>query len=365
MGKISTYTTTTPVGSDLLIGTDSESLNATKNFTVQSIADLAQEARQVSELQLNGTTIASTSQAIYGVNVITTATTADLATRLPTPTTGRNTIFINNSNMPISVFPSVVGGEINGVVNGSATIPNDGRAYQFFCIENPLPGAWAWSPPAIQQYDSGDITVDTTLGSVSIFSALDPTKAEEIGQFLSSDSWVQYGPQMPTISLQPLLTNNVWVLIPTTPWNAITKVKVYTNSSSAMEFRIAAANSETFFDLSGNYVSTGATTAAQYITSGGVVDGSTSSIVPGATLPPATLTTNIGDAGSRYGELIYPAGSGITASGQIRSEVGVIDEGIVGGQQKYYTNAISFQLKTNAPVGNYTGLKFRFFIEYS
>ena len=82
-------------------------------------------------------------------------------------------------------------------------------------------------------------------------------------------------------------------------------------------------------------------------------------------MSPATLTTNIGDAGSRYGELIYPAGSGISSAGQIRSEVGVIDEGIISGQQKYYTNAISFQLKTNAPAGNYTGLKFRFFIEYA
>jgi len=332
----------------------------TEPYTIEDIY-----SRDVIELDLQGTTNASTSQASYGINLITTSTATDLATRLPEPKTGRSTVFINNSSMPILVFPSVVGGEINGVVDGSATIPNDGKAYEFFCVRNPLPGAWIWSPPAVQQYDSGEITVDTTLGSVSIFSALDPTKAEEVGQFLSSATWAQYGPQMPTISLQPLLTNNSWVLIPTNPWNAITKVKVYTNVSSAMQFRIAAANSETFFDLSGNYVSTGATTAAQYATSGGVIDGSTSLIVPGATLPPATLTTNIGDAGSRYGELIYPAGSGISSAGQIRSEVGVIDEGIVGGQQKYYTNAISFQLKTNAPAGNYTGLKFRFFIEYA
>ena len=41
MAKISTYTTVTPVASDKVIGTDTTDSNATKNFTMQSIADLA------------------------------------------------------------------------------------------------------------------------------------------------------------------------------------------------------------------------------------------------------------------------------------------------------------------------------------
>ena len=41
MAKISTYTTVTPVASDKVIGTDTTNSNATKNFTMQSIADLA------------------------------------------------------------------------------------------------------------------------------------------------------------------------------------------------------------------------------------------------------------------------------------------------------------------------------------
>ena len=69
-------------------------------------------------LVLEGTTNASTSQSIYGVNIITTATFSDKATRLPAPKTGKQTVFINNSLIPILVFPSVVGGEINGVVDG-------------------------------------------------------------------------------------------------------------------------------------------------------------------------------------------------------------------------------------------------------
>ena len=37
MAKISTYTTTTPVATDLLLGTDVGSSDATKNFTTQSL----------------------------------------------------------------------------------------------------------------------------------------------------------------------------------------------------------------------------------------------------------------------------------------------------------------------------------------
>lgn len=115
-------------------------------------------------LILEGTTNASTSQAIYGVNIITTSTTSDLATRLPDPITGRQTVFINNSIMPILVFPSTVGGEINGVVNGQAQIPNDGRAYTFYCTDNPLPGAWTWSAPAVNQVELQEMEINHTNG---------------------------------------------------------------------------------------------------------------------------------------------------------------------------------------------------------
>jgi len=41
MAKISTYAVVTPIGTDKVIGTDVDSSNATKNFTIQSIADFA------------------------------------------------------------------------------------------------------------------------------------------------------------------------------------------------------------------------------------------------------------------------------------------------------------------------------------
>ena len=165
MAKISTYASTTPEATDLLLGTDTGSSNATKNFTVQSIADFAGGGTQtVSTLTLEGTTNASTSQAIYGVNIIDTATSGDLATRLPDPITGRQVVFVNNSTMSILVFPSVVGGQINGVVDGVASIPNDGRAYVFYCVANPLPGAWTWSPPAVGQIQVPRISINHTNG---------------------------------------------------------------------------------------------------------------------------------------------------------------------------------------------------------
>ena len=99
--------------------------------------------------------------------VIDTATTSALATRLPAPTTGKQTTFVNNSSMSILVFPSVTGGEINGVVDGYASIPNDGHPYVFSCVENPLPGAWVWSPPATGQIQLPTISVAHTNGTAT------------------------------------------------------------------------------------------------------------------------------------------------------------------------------------------------------
>ena len=78
------------------------------------------------DLVLNNTNETTTSVAIYGINVITTSTNTDRACKLPVATTGRSTTFINNSSLPVLVFPSALGGSINNTVNGVATIPADG-----------------------------------------------------------------------------------------------------------------------------------------------------------------------------------------------------------------------------------------------
>ena len=135
-------------------------------YTIEDIAAASGGgALTVATLTLQGTTAATTSQAIYGINVIDTATTSALATRLPDPTTGKQTTFVNTSSMSILVFPSVTGGKINGVVDGYASIPNDGNPYTFSCVANPLPGAWVWSPPATGQIQLPTISVAHTNGT--------------------------------------------------------------------------------------------------------------------------------------------------------------------------------------------------------
>lgn len=39
MAKINSYSTSTPALSDLLLGTDADAANATKNFTIESLKD--------------------------------------------------------------------------------------------------------------------------------------------------------------------------------------------------------------------------------------------------------------------------------------------------------------------------------------
>ena len=193
-------------------------------------------------LVLENTNNTTTSVAIYGVNVITTSTSSDRACKLPIAQTGRSTVFINNSTLPILVFPSAVGGEINGVVNGFAVIPNDGSAYTFYCIENPLPGAWTWSPPATAQYDSGEIICDTTsgIGSASNFNVSVSNNYTEpyIGAGSPSTGWVF------ACQTRPLLDTPLPNLLPYSAGDTggisgpalsagimnITKIKIYTNA---------------------------------------------------------------------------------------------------------------------------------------
>jgi hypothetical protein len=80
----------------------------------------------------------------YGINVISTASSQSYCLRLPqTPTQGKTVTLVNKSGINILVFPSVIGGDINGVIDGYLVIPSDGKSYSFDCYENPLPGGWS------------------------------------------------------------------------------------------------------------------------------------------------------------------------------------------------------------------------------
>ncbi len=233
MAIIYTYPTkTSPANDDLILISDSADSNATKQVKVSSLFGDAPQL--VTALTLQGTDATTTSQAIYGINTIDTATTSALATRLPDPTTGKHTTFVNNSSVSILVFPSTTGGKINGVIDGYASIPNDGRAYTFDCVANPLPGAWVWSPPATGQIQLPTISVAHTNGTGT--SAWGVGKA---GAQLINPTGANWYDNL-SVSGFPTLTFNVisgsapgqdyWTSIPNlTPARTITAIKVYTN----------------------------------------------------------------------------------------------------------------------------------------
>ena len=116
----------------------------------------------------NGTTNATTTVLNYGVNVITTVTLTNNSAKLPQPVTGKTVKVVNMGTLPLQIFPSNVGGQINNYpIDAPAIVPPDGKLYEFICIENPLPGAWVWSAPAINQAELIEVVINHTNGVAS------------------------------------------------------------------------------------------------------------------------------------------------------------------------------------------------------
>jgi hypothetical protein len=117
-------------------------LTTAGNAVVRPIIDLTPNGIAT----FNPNTTTTTAYANYGINVITTATATDYCLRLPqTPVEGKSVTIVNNSGINVVLFPSVIGGGINGVIDGVEIIPSDGKSYTFDCYENPLPGGWSLS----------------------------------------------------------------------------------------------------------------------------------------------------------------------------------------------------------------------------
>lgn len=292
-------------------------------------------------LVLEGTTNASTSQSIYGVNIITTATFSDKATRLPVPKTGKQTVFINNSLIPILVFPSVVGGEINGVVDGYASVPNDGRAYTFYCTENPLPGAWSWSAPAVNQIVLQEMEINHTNGSSSA--------AFNAGQGTANEASIGLGWGGSGVSTTGTFnTNNfpAWV----------EKFKVYTNIKWA---DIASGSINAFFTQGYQKAPTGTTlgnkAAAQFQGSQAFPGANVQEVLGG------TAGDNVGDIGTLYMEL--PFGAAYSLYRIIGNQAVTIP--IPGNNETCYSTgyyAFEMNIGANASTKLY---KFQWIIEYS
>ena len=75
MAKISTYATVAPTSTDKVIGTDTDNSSATKNFTIQGIADFAALGGYVYPRYNYVTTLAATSTAVSGDYIFITVAT--------------------------------------------------------------------------------------------------------------------------------------------------------------------------------------------------------------------------------------------------------------------------------------------------
>jgi len=129
----------------------------TEAYTIEDIQ--TQTVTTSAEFQTQGTDINSTAFLPYGlVHISAVPTVNDYACHLPNPPIqGRQVTIVNTSGIDIVVFPSLPGGSINGITNGSFSVPSNGQAYTFFCYENPAPGAWTITAPATAQVTSGVI----------------------------------------------------------------------------------------------------------------------------------------------------------------------------------------------------------------
>jgi hypothetical protein len=342
-------------------------------FVWQYLGKTLQELSQAMSVDLEeifnivpvGTSMANVGAYLqYGINVINTASISNYALRLPSPPIeGKQVVVINTSGVSIVIYPSITGGSINGVVNGSVNIPSDGKAYTFFCYENPAPGSWS-SPNtfATGSYDSGIIVCDMVGPNffTDVISASDPARWVQSNSSGATTGWGLNGlnsPQYKILNNAAPFTNNYVAFKPSTPWNSITKVTCYTNmtNNTSQGFGISEGSSY-------NYYATGTTTplvsfAANTANSG--LTGLLTNVVPGT---PATtpLTLNPGDPGTRWGEIIY--GTPISNVGDVllQSNINVVSPPLSNVDQ-YLSKYISFGFQPRVAA---TGIKFRFIIDY-
>jgi hypothetical protein len=320
--------------SNIRIGGFSPAANSNDLTTLSQVTTLA-GGDVFQSLSAQGTTNATTSIMSYGVNVFTTSTQTDFCTKLPQPVTGKRSTIVNMSTQAISVHPSNVGGKINNLpVDQPLVIPNDGKAYEFICTENPLPGEWnIIAPPAISQYQGVEIDVaHTNGGATNAYGYSTATITSSAGAGVSGGNL--------TLTGNWLSENQVATM---------TRLKVYTN--------ILPADLDS--DLAPDAISTAVLTAflsdASTATSGqritpffykaGNYEGSVSQI---GTLNSPPL---IGDTGTLYYELPLP----------LANQDGVYDQIGIGGQfsRAYYT--FGMFIPSTAATKTY---KFQFFLEY-
>jgi hypothetical protein len=278
-----------------------------------------------------------------------------------------------------------VAGRINnGAVGAPAIIPPDGKVYDFICVDNPLPGAWVWSPPATAQYDSGDITgTTTTSGSVILGIETGLSTGSESPTYGTGDVW--YSPSIST----PISTNGYAYQINSgftalfkpigvgNNWNAITKIKVYTNISSDVgagelpKFSISGAWGINKYVL-GSDPTVEANWLACYPGSAFTYLYADLDQVVSGTVPPPGLTANVGDDGTCYKiftigvDYIFPDPLSLGQTSIVGDKYIGVGTYTFGPTTVPCDDYMSLQLSGNLQAEQAAvGVKYRFFFEYN
>lgn len=383
-------TDATVTANDLLRGVDSAD-GVVKNYTVESIKDYTSANLDVDNLVytvhdnivMNNTTDSSTTVLDYGVNVIRTSTATNYACKLPQPVTGKKVTVVNKSLLPIKIFPSNIGGQINNYpIDSPATVPNDGRSYEFICTVNPLPGNWSWNPPNASLYDSGEITAVLTSDHTTGYrnpkvSAVD-TNTVVVGNNPNNGfevySWGYNGRSLPNVINEAgkyvaFRTNESWL--------SINRILIQTNCVDNIEFRLNVGYSEIYYATANTgYGFSNGDIITNGVGSAGPANQSniTKRTISGSiTNPSDTFQPNIGDPGTTYYEadIAMPAPViGKLESGPIGLPFDANYFGTVipqGTETEFHTSGyISLQIQPAAytDYGTET-FKYRFFIEYT
>ena len=347
-------------------------------------------------LKASGTTTATTSVCIYGVNVFTGVTSTNLATKLPQPITGKSVKIVNNGLTTLAVYPSNIGGRINNLpINTPAQIPADGKLYEFICIVNPLPGIWTFSAPATAQYDSGEMSISISARTSGGFNpVITGYNSAYVGNTVSFNGF-NYGYNGKNKSnIQSSQFGSTYYLSfrPDTPWLGIAKIKVYTNIIDnydyGAEVRVMGSGEADYYSLfDGSLLTNGASSSNTQLFRFYLHNK-----IAGTATTATTIHTsaNIGDNGTLWGERVANADAYSNVSfddtyGTFigNKTIGTIpfpftnlsywtdasgNEILTGDDvELFYSSYISFQIQPLGSVYNYgliPNFKFRFVIEY-
>lgn len=332
-------------------------------------------------LTATGTSQATTKTTLnYGINVFTTITNTNYAARLPIANTGQVVTVVNNTTSTLALHPSMAGGTINNTLNGIASVPPDGKAYSFYCIKNPLPGAWTWSAPAIGQFESDAITMTISSGTGSggnnpFITAYDNT-IKSLIPMLTGYAAGQDGKFKPPVLGIPNGNAPIYFR-PDVAWNSMTKIKVYTNSTASSLYYLRAEGEISYYDIATNaYIQNGPS-----VNGGFAWNAPTNNVVAGTPINGGFIQPYIGAPGTRWGEISFP--NPTMPSGNFPS----FSSSLIGNQDfgnqlftgtfppeyvgqlvnAFYSCFVSFQMQpmNSVSYGANQAFQFKFIIEYN